>query len=69
MRKGLGFCEIVLEELGNTSPIGVRVVIKDIDIDLDKGNSISIECNNDISDLLVNLILGRETSAKGEIYI
>ncbi|MBU3184218.1 LytTR family transcriptional regulator DNA-binding domain-containing protein [Clostridium estertheticum] len=44
-------------------------VIKNIDIDLNKGSSISIECNNDISDLLVNLILGRETPAKGEIYI
>ncbi|MBU3172374.1 LytTR family transcriptional regulator DNA-binding domain-containing protein [Clostridium estertheticum] len=44
-------------------------VIKNIDIDLNKGSSISIECNNDISDLLVNLILGRATPAKGEIYI
>lgn len=44
-------------------------VIKDIYIDLNKGSSISIECSNDISDLLVNLILGRETPAKGEIYI
>jgi len=44
-------------------------VIKDIDIDLNKGSSISIECSNDISDLLINLILGRETPAKGEIYI
>ncbi|MBU3176195.1 LytTR family transcriptional regulator DNA-binding domain-containing protein [Clostridium estertheticum] len=44
-------------------------VIKNVDIDLNKGSSISIECNNDISDLLVNLILGRDTPAKGEIYI
>lgn len=44
-------------------------VIKDIDIDVDKGSSISIECSNYISDLLVNLILGREVPAKGEIYI
>ena len=44
-------------------------VIKDIDIDINKGNSISIECSNEISDLLVNLILGRETPAKGEICI
>jgi len=46
-----------------------NIAIKDIDIELNKGCSISIECNNDISDLLVNLILGRETPAKGEIYI
>ncbi len=44
-------------------------VIKDIDINLNKGSSISIESSNDISDLLVNLILARETPAKGEIYI
>ena len=44
-------------------------VIKDIDIDVIKGNSISIECNNETSDLLLNIILGKETPAKGEIYI
>lgn len=44
-------------------------VIKDIDININKGSSISIECSNEISDLLVNLILGKETLAKGEIYI
>lgn len=41
-------------------------VIKDINID--KGSSISIECNNDISDLLIDLILGRDIPAKAEIY-
>lgn len=44
-------------------------VIKNIDINIGKGSSVSIECSNDISDLLVNLILGRETPAKGEIYL
>jgi ABC-2 type transport system ATP-binding protein len=44
-------------------------VIKDIDINVDKGQSISIECNNDLSDLLVKLILGTEIPAKGEIYL
>ncbi|APH13727.1 ABC transporter family protein [Clostridium sporogenes] len=44
-------------------------VIKDVNINIDKGSSISIECNNDISDLLVDLILGRDIPAKGEIYI
>ncbi|HDK7167980.1 TPA: LytTR family transcriptional regulator DNA-binding domain-containing protein [Clostridium botulinum] len=41
-------------------------VIKDINID--KGSYISIECNNDISDLLIDLILGRDIPAKAEIY-
>ncbi|GAA0738644.1 LytTR family transcriptional regulator DNA-binding domain-containing protein [Clostridium oceanicum] len=44
-------------------------VIKNIDIDIDKGTSISIECSNEMSDLLINLILGRVTPAKGEIYL
>ncbi|MBZ9609657.1 ATP-binding cassette domain-containing protein [Clostridium estertheticum] len=44
-------------------------VIRDIDININKGSSISIECSNEVSDLLVNLILGNETPAKGEIYI
>lgn len=44
-------------------------VINDINIDLDKGNSISIECNNETSDLLLNLILGTDIPAKGEIYL
>jgi ABC-2 type transport system ATP-binding protein len=43
--------------------------IKDIDININKGNSISIECSNEISDLLIDLILGRETPAKGEMYL
>jgi ABC-2 type transport system ATP-binding protein len=43
--------------------------IKDIHIDVDKGSSISIECNNEMSDLLINLILGKEIPAKGEIYL
>jgi len=44
-------------------------LIKDIDININKGSSISIECSNEISDLLINLILGRETPAKGEICL
>jgi len=44
-------------------------VIKDIDININKGSSISIECSNEISDLLINMILGREIPAKGDIYI
>lgn len=42
--------------------------IKDLDISINKGSSISIECSNDMSDLLMNLILGNETPAKGSIY-
>ncbi|APQ73758.1 LytTR family transcriptional regulator DNA-binding domain-containing protein [Clostridium botulinum] len=44
-------------------------VIKDIDIDINKGSSISIECSNEISDLLIDLILGRDMPAKGEICL
>lgn len=44
-------------------------IIKDIDINIDKGSSVSIECSNDMSDLILNLILGREIPAKGEIDI
>lgn len=43
--------------------------IKDVNLSINKGSSISIECSNEISDLLINLILGSETPAKGEIYI
>lgn len=43
--------------------------IKDIYFNIDKGSSISIECNNDLSDLLINMILAKETPAKGEIYL
>jgi len=46
-----------------------NIVIKDIDININKGSSVSIECSNDISDLLVDLILNREIQAKGEILI
>ncbi|MBU3101046.1 MULTISPECIES: LytTR family transcriptional regulator DNA-binding domain-containing protein [Clostridium] len=44
-------------------------ILKGIDINIDKGNSVSIECSNEISDLLVNLILGKEIPGKGEIFI
>lgn len=44
-------------------------MINDIDINIDKGDSISIECSNETSDLLINIIIGKEVKAKGEIYI
>lgn len=44
-------------------------IINDITLKLEKGNSISIECINELSDVLINLILGKEMPAKGEIYI
>ena len=44
-------------------------VIKDIDININKGSSISIECSNEISDMLITMILGRDIPAKGEIYL
>lgn len=44
-------------------------VMKDINFSISKGCSISIECSNDVSDLLINLILAKEIPAKGEIYL
>lgn len=43
--------------------------IKALDIEVSQGSSISIECSNEISDLLVDLILNREIPAKGEIEL
>jgi ABC-2 type transport system ATP-binding protein len=44
-------------------------VLKNISLSLLSGKSISIECSDDTSNLLIDLILGREVPAKGEIYI
>lgn len=44
-------------------------LIKDININIGKGESVGIECSNEISDLLINIIINKETKAKGEIYI
>lgn len=44
-------------------------VINAVDIAIPAGKCISLECSDDISNLLVDLILGREMQAKGEIYI
>lgn len=44
-------------------------IIKAVNLEIKKGNSVGIECSNEISDLLVDIVLGKETKAKGEIYI
>lgn len=44
-------------------------VIKDLSITIGQGSSVSIECSDDISNLLVDLILGREMPAKGQILL
>lgn len=44
-------------------------VINDLSINLKKGSSISIECSNEMSDLLVDLVLGKQLQMKGEIYL
>ncbi|MBL4931724.1 LytTR family transcriptional regulator DNA-binding domain-containing protein [Clostridium paridis] len=44
-------------------------VIKNINIDLQAGNSISLECCNEVSDLLLDIILGKEIPAKGKVYL
>lgn len=46
-----------------------NIVLKGININIDKESSVSIECSNEISDLLVDLILGKEILGKGEIFI
>lgn len=43
--------------------------IKELNLEINNGDSLSIECSNNISDLLIDLILGKETLAKGEVYI
>lgn len=44
-------------------------VIKGLELEINKGSSISIECSNEMSDLLMDLILGKEIPAKGEILM
>lgn len=46
-----------------------HVKIENLNIDIEKGIITSIECTNDVSDTLVNLILGRDIPAKGRIII
>lgn len=43
--------------------------INHIDLSILAGNIASIECSREISDMLINLILGKEIPTKGEIYI
>ncbi|TCT16087.1 LytTR family transcriptional regulator [Natranaerovirga pectinivora] len=43
--------------------------INGVTFELSKGDIGSIECSNEISDMLINLIIGRELPAKGEIHI
>ncbi|MDF2543807.1 MAG: transcriptional regulator, LytR family [Herbinix sp.] len=42
-------------------------ILKDITLHIGEGNSVSFECSDEISNLLVDLILGQEIPAKGEI--
>lgn len=44
-------------------------IINGITFKVEKGSLVSIECSNETSDMLVDLILGKEIPAKGEIYI
>lgn len=44
-------------------------IISHMMLNVKKGDFVSIECNNEISDLLINLILGKEVPSKGEICI
>ena len=44
-------------------------VINNISLEVGQGSSVSIECNNYLSDLLLDLVLGRELPAKGGVFI
>lgn len=43
--------------------------VKDLTLSLTAGSSVSIECSNDVSTLLLDLILAKEVPAKGDIYL
>ncbi|OAA93890.1 LytTR family transcriptional regulator DNA-binding domain-containing protein [Clostridium coskatii] len=45
------------------------IVINNITFKVAKGNLINIECSDQISDLLIDLILDKEVPTKGKIYI
>ncbi len=45
------------------------IVINNITFKVTKGNLINIECSDQISDLLIDLILDKEVPTKGKIYI
>lgn len=61
-----GFCMLAIKGLYKD---GKNSAITDIDINIEKGRTVSIECGNDISDLLLKLILGKEIPSKGEILM
>ncbi len=44
-------------------------VIKEVNLSLYKGETVSLECSDEISDMLINMILGYELPGKGEILI
>jgi len=44
-------------------------VINHISLTVERGQIISIECSNDMSEMLFNLIIGKEVTAKGEITL
>lgn len=46
-----------------------KLFIKDMTITLDKGTSLSIECDYDNQSLLIALILGKELPSRGEILL
>lgn len=44
-------------------------LLKDINLNLDKGKCIGIKCSNEVVELFFNLILGKVSFSKGNIYI
>jgi ABC-2 type transport system ATP-binding protein len=44
-------------------------ILNHMDLTVAAGNTVTIECSSEASDMLINLIIGKEIPAKGEIYI
>lgn len=45
------------------------ILLKNVNLNVAKGESVSIECSDEISKLLINLIVGRELPERGQINI
>jgi ABC-2 type transport system ATP-binding protein len=58
-----------LLEISELYKVKGDIVINNITFKVTKGNLINIECSDQISDLLIDLILDKEVPTKGKIYI
>ncbi len=46
-----------------------NIVISNINLSISEGSMASIDCRSEVSEILINLIIGKEMPAQGEIYI